>query len=171
MSFNQTKFKNLVHYICHKADREKLGAVKLNKILWFSDVQAYVIWGHSITGESYVKQERGPTPRHIIDTLSQLVNENKLLQRDIDHIGYKKREYITLEHPDISSFNAEEISIVHDVIKEIIDNHTAQSISDATHTKIWELANWMEEIPYNTIFAVEFAEIKENDIYWAKSCI
>lgn len=43
MAYNAEKFKALVHYICWKVeDPRQLGATKLNKILWFSDVLTYL---------------------------------------------------------------------------------------------------------------------------------
>ena len=42
MTFKREKFKRLVHYIIWKAGkRDWFGAVKLNKVLWFSDTEAF----------------------------------------------------------------------------------------------------------------------------------
>ena len=70
--------------------------------------------------------------------------------------------------PDISMFKPEEISIVDDVLREVCFNHTASSISIATHDDIWKLAEIGEEIPIETAFASELAEITEDDVKWAK---
>ena len=54
MEINLAKFKSLVHYICWRcADPTKLGAVKLNKVLWRADFKAYLELGESVTGATY----------------------------------------------------------------------------------------------------------------------
>ena len=52
------KFKSAVHYICDKAssDPSVLGAIKLNKVLWYSDLINYLITGKPITGETYIEK-------------------------------------------------------------------------------------------------------------------
>ena len=43
---NVIKLKTLVHYICDRAPNpRRLGATKLNKILFFSDMEAYLTLG------------------------------------------------------------------------------------------------------------------------------
>ena len=38
MALNWDKFKSAIHYVCYKADDPSvLGAIKLNKVLWYSD--------------------------------------------------------------------------------------------------------------------------------------
>ena len=67
------KLSRLVHYICNEAPNPKLlGATKLNKILYYSDFEAYLQLGAPITGEAYVKQKHGPVPKHILTVLDRL---------------------------------------------------------------------------------------------------
>jgi hypothetical protein len=61
--------------------------------------------------------------------------------------------------------------MIDDILEIICTEHTAQSISDTTHDKIWELAEIGEEIPYYTIFASKLGEINEDDIKWAKNVL
>ena len=169
MDFNNVKFNRLVHYICNKChDPTTLGATKLNKILLCSDRYAYFWSGTPITGERYIKRQFGPVPAHILETLDELVSQEALIIRESYYGGYPKREFITLNAPDLSIFSAQEISTVDSMIKAICDNHTAQSISDLTHDKIWELADIGEEIPYETVFVSSLGEINEDDMEWAK---
>jgi hypothetical protein len=172
MKFNAKKFSNLVHYICHQCDDvATLGATKLNKILWFSDIYAYLFLGKPSTGEKYIKRQFGPVPSHIVTTIDELVWDEKIFVRDVDYFGRNKREYISLKKPILSDLSPDEISIVNDLIGMIWDNHTAASISPRTHDRIWELAEIGEEIPYYTIFASELGEITEDDIEWANETL
>lgn len=72
------KFVSLVHYVCYKADKNHFSTMKLNKILWLSDMFWFFQHGESITGEKYIKRQFGPVPAHIFNAIEKLKNENKL---------------------------------------------------------------------------------------------
>lgn len=171
MKFNYDKFKDLVHYICHKADRDELGAVKLNKILWYSDVDSYINRGTPLTGAVYIKRQLGPVPKEVLRALDDLTAEGKMVVRDIPFFRNIKREYISLVEPDIGRFKASEIDLVADILHDICHNHTAESISDASHDIIWELAEIGEEIPYYAVYGANLGEITEEDMKWAKESL
>lgn len=162
----------LIHYICYKShDPSVLGATKLNKILWYSDLLSYMKHGESITGESYVKQQYGPVPKHILPVIEELEARRAIVSRDIEFFGRAKREYIALKEPDISGFNANEISIVDEVFDVICHKHTAQSISEASHDVIWKLAEIGEEIPFYAAFASKLGEVTADDVKWAQEAV
>jgi len=171
MKFNYEKFKTLVHYICHTADRDELGATKLNKILWYSDIISYVNSGKPLTGSVYIKRQFGPVPRDILRALEDLSDEGKMVVRDVPFFRDKKREFVSLADPDVSRFKAPEIALVADILHLICHHHTAESISELTHDTIWELAEIGEEIPYCAIYGAPLGEINEDDIRWAKESI
>lgn len=163
------KLEALAHYICYKCqDPTVLGSIKLNKILWYSDMIALQIRGKAITGETYVKRQFGPVPKHILETLKKLETSGDIVIRQTDYHGYPKRDFIAMTKPDFSVFTSEEISIVDDVLQEVCYNHTATSISLATHDDIWKLAEIGEEIPLETAFASKLGDISEDDVKWAK---
>jgi len=75
-SLDQRKLKALIHYICYQChDPSVLGATKLNKILWYSDVIAFARAGASITGETYVNLAQCP------DTFLASLKISKLRKR------------------------------------------------------------------------------------------
>lgn len=169
IEFDREKFTALVHYICERAeDPSVLGAVKLNKVLWYSDVINYLITGKPITGETYVKRQHGPVPRHVLAAIDQLIAENKIARGHVDHFGFTKHEYVSLISADKSIFTGDEIALVDRAFEHVCMNHTATSVSVETHTVIWELAEMGEELPYYTVFASQIGEINEDDIAWAE---
>ena len=171
-SLDQNKLKTLVQYICFQChDPSVLGATKLNKILWYSDVIAFARGGASITGESYTKQQFGPVPRHILGVIEDLEAEEALAVREVEYFGKLKKEYIALKKPDISMFTADEISLVDSVIDVVCHEHTATSISMASHDAIWKLAEIGEEIPVYAALASELGEVTEDDVKWAKQVL
>lgn len=168
MNFNRGKFKNLVHYICEKCvNPNDLGATKLNKILYYSDLFNYLYTGSGITNEIYVKQQFGPVPRDICSVLEELKTDRKIMIREVDYFGKPKREFISFENSNIDEFTAREISLVDSIIDLITKEHTAASISEKSHDDIWILAEIGEEIPYYTVFVSNLGEVTKEDVEWA----
>ena len=169
--YNGKKFKTLVHYVCSKCpDPRMLGATKLNKILWYSELHAFLKLEKPISGARFVKRQFGPVPVAIVPVLKELQQEGALVVRDVEYFGKPKKEFISLRDPELSDFNADEISIVDEVTEIICEQHTAASISKQTHDDIWIMAEIGEDIPLETVFAVK-GEVTEKDIAWADSKI
>ena len=162
------KFKSLVHYVCAQSpSRAKLGATKLNKILWYAERDAYVRLGEPISGAKFVKRQYGPVPAAIVPILKELEAENAIVIREVEVFGKFKREFISMNRPNISGFKPEEISIINSAIYAICHFHTAESISERSHDEVWHLAAIGEELPLYTVFSVP-GEVDEDDIAWAR---
>jgi hypothetical protein len=166
---NWQKFKELVHYICEKAEEPScLGSIKLNKVLWYSDVINYLVEGRSITGETYVKRQHGPVPRDVLRALKELERDGQIARGKVDHFGFMKNEYISLFPSDKNAFTGSEMALIDAAFEHVCMHHTAMSVSKETHDIIWEMAEMGEEIPYYTVFATSEGEIDESDIAWAQ---
>jgi hypothetical protein len=166
------KLTTLVHYICASCeDPSILGGTKLNKVLWYADVNAFIEFGHPITGETYIKQQFGPVAEHLLPVVKELERKEAIVVRQAPHFAYTKWEYISLKSPDISMFKPDEISLVDNMINIVCHGNTAKSISAQTHDVIWELAEIGEKIPYYAVLASELGEFTKQDMEWAKRAI
>ena len=167
---NRQKFKLLVHYIVssRKDAPDTLGAVKLNKILWIAELKAYYQRGKSITDARFVKREFGPVPASVMPVLRELEREGAIGISESPHYGKQKTKY-SVWHPLTHSrfLEPEEAEIVDQTIRDVCDNHTAKSISEASHDHIWEAAADGEDIPHYTVFARPGRIVKE-DRDWAQ---
>lgn len=169
---NRDKLKTLVHYIVARCDNPAmLGSIKLNKVLWVSDLWAYVDTGTPITGEHYVKQQFGPVAQSMPGILDELQVEKKLVVRRTKAHGNPKVDYIALQRPSNISdmFTADEISLVDEAIQFVCRRHTAMQISDRSHDVIWELAEIGEEIPYQAMLASRLDGVTKDDVAWARA--
>lgn len=163
------KLEAMVHYISHKcSDPSKLGAVKLNKVLWFSDCYSYLLTGKSITDARYIKLPFGPVPKDIEEVKTSLVTKGDISIESTMCFNHTQKQFKALTSPDLNKFTANEISMVDEVLADICDNHTAVSISSLSHDIIWEAAEVGEEIPLYTIFASRTGSISPSDLTWAK---
>jgi len=167
---DDTRLDALVHYVCARCENpSRLGATKLNKVLWYSDVFAYAQEGRSITGAVYVKRQFGPVPKNIMGARNRLVASGAMVERKAMVHGYPQVQFIALQPADISGFTANQISLVDSVVEAICSNHTAASISNRSHDFVWESAEIGEEIPMAAAaFGGNVGEIDEDDVAWAR---
>lgn len=165
MSYDGTKFKCLVHYVCESCKPHKLGAVKLHKVLYFSDMLNFVRTGNPLTGATYVKQQFGPIAKPLWDAINDLSRENAIEVRDTEFYGFVKKEYHSLQNADVSCFSNSEIDLINDVI-DFVCNKTAKEISELSHKGAWEFAEMGEELPYFTAFQMYPVAITPDDIEW-----
>jgi hypothetical protein len=167
------KLKTLVHYICHKCPNpSKLGATKLNKILWFADSIAYKQTGRSISDCEYKKMPRGPVPKSINSVLDELQSSGKLSVEMHKVYSFSQKRFECLSEPeDMSMFSDDDLEFVDQLIAEICNGHTAESISEMSHGIVWNAAGMGEDIPLYAVLAEQEGHLNQDDIKWADNVI
>lgn len=165
------KFKSLVHFIVHECqdNPSRLGAVRLNKALWFTDMLAYQANGVSVTREKYIKRKNGPVPATILATLEELEKEEKIMIRQPEH-HYDSRKFICLVAPDESLLSDDERILAKHVL-DFVCEHSANKISEITHEEIWHAAQEGEEIPMYATLATGQGVITDEVKNWAESIV
>ena len=103
MQFDRAKLKEVILYACSTCDPSRMGAVKLNKVLYFVDMLRYAKVGAPLTGAVYRKRPMGPTCDQLLSVLNELSRERALEIRNVDYFGYLKKEYIAVRQPDLAS--------------------------------------------------------------------
>lgn len=161
------KFKALVHFVVHECRESpaRLGAIRLNKTLWYTDVAAYQASGASVTSETYVKRRMGPVPAHILPVIRDLAEEGKILVQEPEG-QYDSRKFISLVEPHPGVLSDDERSLAKHVLSVVL-GYTANGISEATHDIIWEAAEDGEEIPMYATLASDLGEITDEVRDWA----
>jgi hypothetical protein len=158
----------LAHYVIWKCDPAELGATKLNKILWFADLEHYRRTGRSITGATaYTKLQHGPVPKGIMRALAALTTEHKIAQSTENHYGFPKTMFLALMRPDFSPFTADEIATVDMIAELICRDHTAVSISRLSHDALWEETEVGSDMTIGA-GAVVAGEATAEDLAWAR---
>ena len=168
------KLKDLAHFIIHECTERKctrqLGAIRLNKAIWFVDVLAY----HrnsaecSVTEEKYVKRQFGPVPKRILAALRALEGEGKISIIEPAH-RYGVREYRSLQPPaDVLTDDDKELAL--DVLDTALER-TATHLSEMTHDSIWRAAREGEEIPLKATLAVPMDTPPPEATAWASESI
>lgn len=148
------RLKSAIHYVIFSIEPDKLGAVKLAKILLYADMELFRRTGKTITGASYEKRDRGPLAKDFNRSIDELKMCGYVAERQGDYFGRPQRQFWATKEPDISEFTAQEIAILSWIKDAVCCNHSATSISSETHKNLaWQLANDGQEIPISAYLA------------------
>jgi hypothetical protein len=157
-----------IHFICRTMANQpdKLGAVKLHKALWFADVHAYRLTGQTITGGTFIRHQYGPFLKELDGAVAELERAGRLTVRMVNCREVEKREFIGRGEPDVNLLNERERQWLEQFAMEVCEDHTAASISERTHNRLWESAAMFEEIPIAAA-AVQFVKPVPAVAAWA----
>lgn len=169
MQFDRAKLKTVVLYACARCEPSQLGAVKLHKVLYFADMLHYAQVGTPLTGATYRKRPHGPTCDNLLPTLRELAQEGSLDIRETDYFGYRKKEYVALREPDLSRLNEDEVSLVNEMISFVCFQHTAKTISEFSHNRAWEMADFGDILPYDSVFLLFPTQVSIEALEWASA--
>ena len=158
------KFRQLILFICRRSEGDPpFGATKLNKLLFYCDFLAYLKFGRPLTGHRYQKLPHGPAPRAIVPVLRQMEQEHLTATAERDYLNRKQKRTFALKDADLSTFTANEIAMVTDMIQECWGK-SATEMSQMTHRfRGWRLAEEGEDIPYE-VATVKFEKLTGRDM-------
>ncbi len=150
---SDTLLGELILYVAVKcAEDQTFGATKLNKILWWSDFEAYAQSGQPITGAEYMRLGRGLAPRRLLPVRQLLVDAHDAAVRQQNLFGgYPQVRVIPLREPRLDLFTASQIIIVDQVITRTWGK-SANEVSLMSHGKAWAILADGASIPYEAVF-------------------
>jgi len=148
----ELRFKELVLYVAQEClDDPTYSKIKLLRILFYSDFEAFGRHGKPITGMSYKKLPLGPAPAAFARIQDEMLTDKliRIVRRPVyDH---SRQRVLPLRDPDYDLFSAREISIVDGWIR-FFWNKNAKDVSAYSHGKAWKLARESDLIPYEAVF-------------------
>ena len=169
---NTEKFKELLLYISDKnKENPRFGSVVLNKMLYYSDFGWYALTGKSITGDTYIRKDLGPVPKHLLGIREQLINEGMLDKKEVVYFGRNQVRVVPTQTPEPKLLTEPEIQFVDSIIDQIY-NLNGQQISEITHRELsWNILSNDEEVPYFTMFLRYVNPIPKDTMTWAKEVV
>ncbi len=150
-AFDAEKFRELVLYIaCESESDPKFGSVKLNKILYYSDFEAYRRLGQPITGAAYRKLSEGPAPREMPDQLRVMLDVGDATIERRPYFSGDQRRVTPLRAAKAAAFEPSELAIVNETI-DGMQHMTDREASQFSQQELgWLAADHGETIPYES---------------------
>ena len=148
-TFDQYKFEAMVLYIAFKSNEDpRCGATKLNKLLFYSDVGAYRVLGHSISGATYRHLQAGPVPKEIQTVRESLVDRGLVVDEQRPYFEGHQRRLLVDEEPDVSCLSEPQLALIDQVV-DAFKWYSASAISEYSHQEpAWKITGLREDIPY-----------------------
>lgn len=160
---NDDKITELLLYVAHETQGdETAGTTKLNKILYFGELNHMRETGKAITGAEYQKLPMGPALRRMLPIVQELEENGDAEEVEHSYLGRTQKRLVPKRGPDLSSFNAEEIASVDRVISTLW-GRTATEISEISHDDPgWRAVDEGDSIPLTMAFIAEAPEVTDH---------
>ena len=165
---DQKKLRELILYIAEVSEGDApFGAVKLNKLLFYSDFLAYLYLDKPITGCLYQALPTGPAPNNISEILSNMVKAKDLAIREQEHYKRVQNRPLALRSPRLEKFTAEEIAFVDQLVKQYWGMN-ATEMREKSHDFVdWHTLDIGETIPYSLSLIGHRQVLTEQEKQWA----
>jgi uncharacterized phage-associated protein len=130
---NETKYRNAILFFVSHIDNGTLGKVKLMKLLYYLDFDHFQQYGASVTGDDYLRWEKGPVPASAETIIQNMVADGQLQVESID-IGLSRPQskYIPLCSCDVQVFSPSEVAVLFEVAEKWA-HHTGSDMVRAVH--------------------------------------
>ncbi len=170
-SFDVEPLKAAIHFVTrsYATEPERLGSIRLHKILWFTEIMALRQLGQRIFGETFSKAPYGPMASHLDEVVTALKSSGHLFVRTSDG-DFDADVYIGKGNPEGRPLSDDQWRILKSVMRRIVDDHSATSISERTHDVLWESCSLGEIMPVEAA-AVQFVPLSDADVEWAERSI
>jgi len=153
--FRPDKFRELVLYHADRAlqaDEATYDPVKLQKLLWITDMVSYGTLGASMTGATYIRKIRGPVASEFLPQAVVLEREKALAFQKVVRDGRTIERAVALKPADILKFSQQEVQIADQALA-LFGKVESPTISEWSHgLRGWRHSRIDEEIPYESIF-------------------
>lgn len=145
----KNRMKTLILYVAERCGSyDRFGKIKLNKTLFFADMNAYLATGKTLTGALYVKEQFGPVPANIESMIDELERDGlaTVEMRRMPDLKVQHR-VVPRRGPNLEIFTFDELKFVEDAL-DLVRDESAHDISEWTHQLPgWRVARMGEEIP------------------------
>lgn len=147
---NESKYKNIILYLASNIGKGTIiGKKKLYKLLYFLDFDFFEKYDRAFTGDVYHKLPMGPAPSYLDAIIEHMKKDGLIrIEKQKNSLGYEDSVvYKTLQNPDVSIFNKEELEMLKRVIR-LYGGKSGTELERLTHKEAPYLAvEEGEEIP------------------------
>lgn len=150
---NEKKYKQVILFFANKIKNGTLGKLKMMKLLYFLDFDFFEKYGKSVTGDQYLRWERGPVPKTAERILTRMDGSLiKISKRKVCD-GYKDQQHIeALAEVDLKLFSKEELVMMEEIADKW-EKFSGAEMKSASHGEApWIATKPDEIIDYNLAY-------------------
>jgi hypothetical protein len=145
----QLRLREMILYVSQRcADAKRFGKIKLNKIIWKADFDAFAARRVPLTGRSYQRLQWGPAPVEMPPLYGEMLQEGQI---HIDRVdlgdNYIEQRTIPDVRPELKLFSENDLSYIEASIEYYWDK-TGIEASDDSHGVAWSTRFDGDPMPY-----------------------
>ncbi len=142
------RLRELILFVAEKCQADpNFGMTKLLKILHRADIESFARYGESITGARYKKFPHGPVSQAALDVRDEMKERGDIAVIKEGYSAFPRNRVVPLETANLDGFSGRDIALVDKAI-QMFYGHTATVVSEFSHDRAWEAADYYEPIPY-----------------------
>lgn len=154
----QGRLREMILFVAERCmAAPRFGAIKLNKILWRSDFDAFAARGVPVTGRPYQRLELGPAPVEMVPLRDEMLQQGLIATERVIIADVVEHRTIALAKPNLRHFSEDDLQFVVETILYYW-NKTGTEASDDSHGVAWSTRANNEPMPY------ELAHLSDNSL-------
>lgn len=169
IQYQREKLVAAILYVVQNTSPDRLGAVKLHKVLYYADMLTFLGTGKAITGTTYRKRPFGPASDALLRVLGELTEEGRLQIEHIDYHGFQKKQFTVLTPLDTNVLDQAEKATLDEMIDFVCMQNSAKTISDFSHDFAWQMVEFGEVMSYHNAINLIPSFPAEDEMRWAES--
>ena len=149
----QNRLKQMILYVSERnVEATRFGLIKLNKIIWKADFDAFAERGVPVTGRAYKRQKYGPVANEMPPVHSEMLRDGYISIKRVDFgEGVIEKRTIAQCAPQTAMFSAEDLRFVNASIVYYW-HKTGEEASDDSHGVAWSTRRNGEPMPYESAY-------------------
>lgn len=149
----QNRLKQIILYVSERnVEARRFGLIKLNKIIWKADFDAFAERGIPVTGRAYNRQKYGPVANEMPPVHSEMLRDGYIVIQRVDFgEGVIEKRTIAQCQPQLSMFSPDDIRFV-DTSIAYYWHKTGEEASDDSHGVAWSTRHNGDPMPYESAY-------------------
>lgn len=146
----QTRLKEMVLFVSERCQSaRRFGKIKMNKIIWKSDFDAYAARRVPVTGRAYQRLKFGPAPIEMAPLYGEMVQDDLITVKRVDlGVNFIEHRTIPIVKPELNKFfSQDDLRFVEEAI-EYYWELTGEEASDDSRGVAWRSRVDGDPMPY-----------------------
>jgi len=146
-------FEQVIRYVLDRVGaKPNVGETVLHKLFYFVDFDYFEKFEESLMGETYIKNNFGPTCVNLVRILDRMERNGEVKKTERQYHSYVQRKYLIDGQRKPASLSTHEIEHIDGVLDRLSDM-SATELSEYSHNDVpWKCAEFGEPIKYEHVF-------------------
>ena len=146
-------FRQVILYVLDTVgNKPNVGEAVLHQLFYFIDFDFYEKYEENLMGETYIKNDHGPTSVNLTRILRCLEEEGEVQKAEQTYLSDSQKRYVTTGRSDTNLLRPRDIQHIEQVLDRFSDMSVAELSEYSHHDIPWKCTRDGKPIPYETVF-------------------